>query len=209
MDTLEIALIVWFALAGAGLSYGLWSAYGWLRGRLATRTAAPGPQTDRADGTRAEPAVKPRAMDVPPLPDPTLAAQIAALREDMATLAAGQAALLEGQAEREARFLAEMRAVFEADEPSTRDGLTRIETLLEALARAFVAPKEAPAADPVPPVSEGEILPPEPAHGEARHNTGADNSLVTLLDQMRRTENAETASDAITPDAAKPTIMRG
>ena len=122
-----LAVVVAAAFTGAGTAYLLWV--------FVVPLLVPKPTPDPAATAMPSSAV-PQAgaagdlPQVPHFPDPSLTAQVAAVRTDMAALARAQIAMLEGMAERENQLLQEMRAVATARDPELITSLQRIEARL-------------------------------------------------------------------------------
>ena len=132
MSGAVFAVILAAALMGGGAAFLAWS----IVLPLFARPQAAAPAAQPVGPAQAAPAAdtpgpKDGEVDQPPLfPDPTLNAQIAAMRKDLAEIARVQIELLEGMADRENQMLGEMRAVVSQRDPELLNSLTRIEALL-------------------------------------------------------------------------------
>lgn len=116
MSGAVIAVVLAAGLVGGGAAYLVWA--------LVLPLLRPGQKSYDDSHTAAASDSSPGALD------PSLNAEIAAVRTDMAELARVQLSMLEGMAERESQLLSEMRAVASTRDPELLKSLQRIEALL-------------------------------------------------------------------------------
>lgn len=126
MSLAHLAVILLAALLGVGAAGLLWLIVE-RQPRRAAR-AEPPPVV----GAPAPPPTQAELPPVPVFPDPTLSAQVAAIRAEMQKLAQTQADLVAGMARWENQLLAEMRAIAEAGDPEVLIQLARIATAVGA-----------------------------------------------------------------------------
>jgi len=154
---------------------------------------------------RAEPAAPPDFME-----------RLDSLKADIATLAQAQLAMLEGRAEQESRFLAEMRAI--AGTPELASGLARIEAALTTLSSHLTTTDATPAGPAQARTAHNEVFvedaadqPPQPqpqarpqsqaqphSHPQTPRAEGArdrDDSLVSMLDHARNSPRTGSAAE--------------
>lgn len=168
MTAYELGFVAILAALGAGAAHAIWRAVSRRLAALAdwraTRKAGGGaerPQVPRPAGApAAEPPLQRPAPGAPPAaappPQPEPESQLAALREQLATLAQGQITLIESRAEQESRLLAELRAVVAVPNPEIQRLLEAIDAKLAALAGGPVAADDT---EPPPTGAEDEGVP--------------------------------------------------
>ncbi|WP_112321210.1 hypothetical protein [Oceanibium sediminis] len=119
MTLAHLVIILVATLMGGGVAGLLW----WAFNRLTAATPPLPPFADTPADTGAD---RGPPADIPIFPDPTLPAQIAAIRGEMQTLAQTQSDLLAGMTRWENQLLAEMRAIAKAGDPEVILILNRI-----------------------------------------------------------------------------------
>lgn len=134
MSGASVAVTLAAALIGGGVAYLIWALImpWFVKPSAPDQIAGPTP-APLAEGTADPEAKAPQTSDrpeVPHFPDPTIIAQIAAVRTDVAELARAQIAMLEGMANRESQLLNEMRAAASVRDPEMLNSLQRIEARL-------------------------------------------------------------------------------
>lgn len=223
-----VDIVITLTAAGAGgtvawLAWRLSGVLGFVRARPGSTTQAKSTEPDaapQADDPRA------RAPDAAPPPaeahrtdpqqraapaaSPDLMERIDSLKADIATLAQAQLAMLEGRAEQESRFLAEMRAI--AGTPELASGLARIEAALTALSSHLTTTDATPAAPAQaqqarnemfiedaggqPPQPQPQARPqPHPQTPRAESARDRDDSLVSMLDHARNSPRTGSAAE--------------
>jgi len=132
MDGADILGIVALALGGGAGAYAIWYVVRFGTGDLSASPNAAGEPTATAPG---------RLRVRQAATDPALLAEIAALRTEIAAIAATQARMLHGQADHEGMLLGEMRAIASAMDPKIVESLARIENTVGTAGTAASAPK--------------------------------------------------------------------
>lgn len=164
MNVAQITVVLVAALSGGSGAYLLWALLAPRLHRARDKAAPPD------DDLRAVPKPSAAVQQGTPPGEGGIAGQIAALRNDIATIAGAQIALLNEQAAREGRFLAEMRAVASVTDPDLILRLRRIEALLT----------DATGASPAGDGDSDSQSAPKP-----RRTVAADGQLVNMLDHPR------------------------